>query len=334
MHFPFFRITFRGKTSHILGSCHIVELSRLPNSVFEQVLNKNTLIIESGINQKKFVDNWKEIISENPYRMEYNNMDNHINNLQYLNNLYKKNKTDNKFNEFNEFKKMFKRKWYNINILKYTKSYKLNRFIEDVINSNFYFSQIFKNIDDVNFKFISNNIYSSLHSKGMDHELMFLYLQKYKNIHILDNNNRFDTKNLYEKMEKMYYDKFNIALLIIFLDSIIEDKNIYYVLDKLYNDLKYDSNNYLDDFYKYKKTITNKKSDKYILYRRNEICSKKFIKFHEEIYNPLFVVGVAHLVNQYSLFDYIKKELKNENIDIEIWDVKNERFNLYRDFLI
>jgi len=277
---------------------------------------------------KKFVDNWKEIIYKNPYRMEYNNMDNYINNLQYLNSLYKKNKTD---NEINEIKKMFERKWYDINILKYTKSYKLNRFIEDVINSDFYFSKILKNKDNVNFGFISNNIYNSLNSKGMDHELMFLYLQKYKNIYILDNNNRFGTKNLYEKMEKIYYDKLNIAIFAQFLISIIEDKDIYYILDKLYNDLKYDSNNYLEDFYKYKKTIINKKSDKYILYRRNEIWSKKFIKFHEELYDPLFVVGVSHLVNQYNLFDYIKKELNNENIDIEIWNIKNERFNFYLD---
>ena len=124
-------------------------------------------------------------------------------------------------------------------------------------------------------------------------------------------------------------DKINIAIFLKFLIAIIEDKDIYYLLNNLYNDLKYKSNNYLDDFYKYKKTIINKKSDKYILYRRNEIWSKKFIKFHEEIYDPLFVVGVAHLVNQYSLFDYIKKELKDENIDIDIWDIKNERFKFY-----
>lgn len=293
MKVPFFRLHLGNKTSYLLGTNHWYP--NFPHQIKNIILNQQNLISEIGFP--------KLILKHNSsYYFEWNSP---LFNYKYAN--------SNQF--FNKEKHI--RKFYNPNIVDMICSYELNTILQKQIEGYHI------NIKDVNSRFVIRMVISMLYFNGLDFKLMNYYKINNKKLYRLDPDDKEYNDNI-----KLYFEEFEKKFKKILYFYVFQRKLTNKEFGEYLKDIvNLNTEEYFTKDFNYLKQDITSTNNEYIIGKRNDIWVPKIIKYHNELENPLFIVGYGHLYGEYDLFKKLKN--KESSLKVEIYNLDKFEFEKY-----
>lgn len=302
---PLFRLKKDGRTSHLFGSCHVVPIYDLTlnNSLFKLNHKKeDTIIID-------FLKNRQTLITEpgNIFKLSNTSTKEEI-----LNNAIKYSDIINEPNFYKRFVKLYQNsnndKLYNSKLFSLTgllKKDKIYEALTEIINS-----KPNKKISNIGLLNVARGLRATLYVYGIDYHLIHHYTINNREIYGLD---PFVTTKMTKNLNKYISYSDNAAFILSFILSKLSKKNIVDELQNIYN-----VDDYLYKSWNQEKFIT----DKIIVDERNIQWMPYILQYHNELDDPLFVVGAGHLNGPNGLI----KLLKDKQFEIEIFNIPKRDF--------
>ena len=302
---PLFRLTNNGNISHLFGSCHVVPISKLTlnNSLFQLnhkkeddiiidfLKGRNILITEPGNIFKLSNTSTKEEILNNA--LKYSDIINESNFYKRFVKLYQNSNND----------KLYNSKLFSLTgLLKKDKIYDA---LTEIINS-----KPDKKISNIGLLNVAKGLRATSYIYGVDYHLIHHYTVNNKEIYGLD---PFVTTKMTKHLNKYISYSDNVAFILSFILSKLSKRNIVDELQNIYN-----ADDYLYKTWNPEQFIT----DKIIVAERNIQWMPYILKYHNELKDPLFVVGVGHLNGPNGLIEL----LKNKQFEIEVFNIPKRDF--------